>query len=83
LKLFFIILSDEVWEEFLPNGLLALLREKTKDFWEGPEFPQTFPDELLLLEDILLFRGTPDSPDLVFDSDLLLLVVAALIMCAF
>jgi hypothetical protein len=81
--LFFIILSDEVWDEFFPNGLLALLREKTRDFWDGPEFPQTLPDELLLLEDILLFGGIPDSPDLVLESDLLLLVVAALIMCAF
>jgi len=81
--LFFIILSDDVWEEFLPNGLLALLREKTNDFWEGPEFPHTLPDELLLFEDILLFWGIPDSPDLVLDSDLLLLVVAALIMWAF
>ena len=66
----------------MPNGLLALFKENTKDYWEGPEFPQTLPDELLLLEDILLFWGAPDSPDLVFESDLLL-VVAALIMCAF
>lgn len=75
------MLSDEVWEEFLPNRLLALLRENTSDFYEGPELPPNLPDELLLFEEIyLLFWGTPDSPDLVFELDFLL-VVAALIKC--
>jgi hypothetical protein len=75
------MLSEEVWEEFLPNKLLVLLRENTNDFYDGPELAPCLPDELLLFEDIyLLFWGTPDSPDFVLELDFLL-VVAALIKC--